>query len=468
MNQAIEHNYGDAPSVRFAYNGGPENVYPAIRKQDWPAPTVRLAATTAMLHEHGDAARRYPHHKDYPANEMNTKVEEVDSPAVRLACCPVSENGGANSVAHHLNDCGLGKAVAAPSVRLAHVDGAQGDGVLAGKDGKGPKMLVTRHAPALLVSYVYVEPFLKNRANYCYRDWVLDSGAFSAHNSGMVIELNQYIDFCLKLMSEDPTLTEIFALDVVGDHEASIKNTEEMWRQGVPAIPCYHAGEPEDALMHIAKMYPKIALGGVALERADKKLRWAEQCFARVWPKKIHGFAYCTEAAILGLPFHSVDATSWEIGPCAFGNWEKFGNMSVRGSSQDLRSQVIHYLELEEKAQVKWANQMALLDQLAPTDIVLGKPSVRLAVRSSGREEENLQQSQAAPSVAPSVRMALLEQQTADKINMTSNALAVGSDSQPAQVKKKTKESKPKPQPIAKKTSADLVVDDKWANWRPS
>ena len=35
-------------------------------------------------------------------------------------------------------------------------------------------------SPALLVSYVYLKPFLANRHRYCYRDWVMDSGAFSA------------------------------------------------------------------------------------------------------------------------------------------------------------------------------------------------------------------------------------------------------------------------------------------------
>jgi len=59
-------------------------------------------------------------------------------------------------------------------------------------------------APALLVSYVYLEPFLKNRTRYHYRDWVMDSGAFSAHASGRAVDLQAYIDTCKRLMESDP------------------------------------------------------------------------------------------------------------------------------------------------------------------------------------------------------------------------------------------------------------------------
>lgn len=216
--------------------------------------------------------------------------------------------------------------------------------------------------PALLVSYVYLTPFLKNRHRYAYRDWVLDSGAFSAHNSGAEIKLQDYINCCKELQASDPTLTEVFALDVIGNWKASLKNCKEMWRQGVEAIPCYHVGEPESELKAMAKDYPKIALGGCVGYR--DKLKFAEQCFARVWPKAIHGFGFGAEKDIMALPWHSVDATNWEIGPCKFGRWQSFGQLSVRGSKQNLRAEVEWYLNLERRAQQKWTGAMR---QLATT-----------------------------------------------------------------------------------------------------
>ena len=278
-----------------------------------------------------------------------------------------------------------------PSVRLA----------LSGVHSKDKKMAMEDQAtrPALLVSYVYLKQFLANRHKYSYRDWVMDSGAFSAHASGATINLQDYIDCCKALMASDQTLTEIFSLDVIGDWNASRKNCEEMWKQGVPAIPCYHVGEPVEVLKKLAADYPKIALGGcVGFKGKDK---FAEQCFARVWPKAIHGFGFGGEKSIMSLPWHSVDATNWEIGPCKFGRWNSFGAMSIRGGSQDLRSEVQWYLDLERRARMKWSGAMKQLTAQQPNSPQLDLPvtqephqvnelTLRLAVVSTGREVNNL------------------------------------------------------------------------------
>lgn len=218
--------------------------------------------------------------------------------------------------------------------------------------------------PAILVSYVYLKPFLKYKPTYYYRDWVMDSGAFSAANSGVTIDLQAYIDCCKEMFATDPTLTEVFALDVIEDWRASIKNTEKMWAQGVPAIPTYHAGEPWEVLDAIARDYPKIALGGAVGMKKVAKNVWAGKCFKRVWPKKIHGLGFGSEDSILMVPWHSVDATSWEIGPCRFGRWATYGQMSVRGAAQNLQSEIRFYMAIEDKARARWRREMAKLEAI--------------------------------------------------------------------------------------------------------
>jgi hypothetical protein len=252
------------------------------------------------------------------------------------------------------------KNMEAPSIRLAHVPGAQGDNCLTGRDDR-PK-LPASSAPSLLVSFFYLPNWLKNRHRYIIRDWVMDSGAFSAHAQGTEINLADYIDTCKRLLDEDSSLIEIYALDVIGDWKASKRNTEKMWKAGVEAIPCFHGGEPWDALKGMAKDYPKIAIGGVARRKGNIKMNFAQQCFARVWPKKIHGFGYGTREAVLTLPFHSTDSTSWELGPCGFGNWVTFGKMQVRGSKQNLRVEVEYFLDLEKEARHRWRKEMAMLE----------------------------------------------------------------------------------------------------------
>lgn len=243
-----------------------------------------------------------------------------------------------------------------------------------------------------MVSFVYLKGFLKNRQLYDIRDWVLDSGAFSSHASGTTIDLQEFIDKAKELQATDQQLSEVFALDVIGDWRASLKNCEEMWKQGVQAIPCFHVGEPWDVLTSLARDYPKIALGGAVGFRG--KDSWAAQCFSRVWPKKIHGFGFGTEKSIMSLPFHSTDATNWELGPTKFGRWASYkANLKWRGSKQNLRSEVEYYLRIERAAQSRWEKEMALLEASPSPSVrlayggadatvlrALGGPTVRLAV----------------------------------------------------------------------------------------
>jgi len=235
-------------------------------------------------------------------------------------------------------------------VRLAY--GGPPQAIQKGLEGR-------ERVPAILVSFFYLDGWLKNQNLYHYRNWALDSGAFSAYNSGAQINLNEFIDTSANLLETDSTLTEVFALDVIGDPKASIRNTEIMWKAGVEAIPTYHYGSPEDVLFHIAKNYPKIALGGVAgLVSHRERERWAKHCFSCVWPKKIHGFGYGGARALFRMPWHSVDASTWELGPCRFGRWNKYPGASVRGGTQNLRGEVEWYLELERQAKHRWAKTL--------------------------------------------------------------------------------------------------------------
>jgi hypothetical protein len=153
-----------------------------------------------------------------------------------------------------------------------------------------------------------------------------------------------------------------------------------MWAAGVEAIPTFHQGSPWDVLVGLCRDYPKVAIGGVALKRTKFKEDFAADCFRRVWPHRLHGFGYGAARYLRKFPFHSVDATNWELGPCKFGRWHSFGIMSVRGSDQNLRTEVEYFLGVEREAQSRWAREMKRLEELKPA------PVVRLADNTSGRK----------------------------------------------------------------------------------
>lgn len=342
-------------------------------------------------------------------NSKSANKLAVKAPSVRLVA--------PNVTGDYQGSLALQKPPLSPSVRLATGVGPP-DAFAKGMVHPNPKKRIQGLAqlehidpatvPALLVSFYYLAQFMENRKRYYFRDWVMDSGAFSAYASGAVIDLEAYIDKCHELMETDPALTEIYALDVIGDWRASEKNTEYMWSRGVPAIPCYHYGEPDGALRDMAKHFPKIALGGVAALKEggrNRKEDWARACFGLAYeanggPKKIHGFAYNSEKTLMRLPFHSVDATNWEIAPCKFGVWKSLGGQrcSVRGSQQNLRPEVEHYLKLEAKLRVKWKSEM---EKMEAHPAAPGPPHVRLSDGAGGRGV-----TVAEAFVPPSVRLA--------------------------------------------------------------
>lgn len=217
--------------------------------------------------------------------------------------------------------------------------------------------------PHVLISYAYYHSgFSKRRNEYEFSDYSLDSGAFTAFHTGKAIDLQQYIEFCKERLKSDPALEEVFSLDVIGDDVASMKNTEEMWRQGVPAIPVFHVGEPWSVLVDMAKTYPKISFSSGGLRNKERE-QWIKQVFARAWPARIHGLAICDEKSVMGAPFHSVDASTWIFRAQGFGNWHLYGNIPLRGTN-NLASQVEYYLKLQRRAREKWTKEMAILAEL--------------------------------------------------------------------------------------------------------
>jgi hypothetical protein len=97
--------------------------------------------------------------------------------------------------------------------------------------------------PAILNSFAYLKGFLKSRNTAFYRNWMLDSGAYTAWTKGIHIDLAEYIAVCKKLRAEDPTLAEIIALDVIGSGKGSLKNSLAMKAAGVEAMPVFHIGD---------------------------------------------------------------------------------------------------------------------------------------------------------------------------------------------------------------------------------
>lgn len=212
-----------------------------------------------------------------------------------------------------------------------------------------------------LVALQYLGEFEKARTQTRPTSWALDSGAFGGHMTGKPVLYEHWRDAALSCDAD-----EIFGLDVMGDHEATRANCERAWRDGIEAIPTFHVGSPWSALEWAADSAPKIALGGVA-RLGPGRLHWLEQCFARVWPKRIHGFGVTGRELLLALPFHSVDSSTWSLAPSAFRMFRQYGGgqRQVPGPRPtDLWGEVQALLKHAELAQHRWRREMKQLAEL--------------------------------------------------------------------------------------------------------
>lgn len=216
----------------------------------------------------------------------------------------------------------------------------------------------------LLVSYYYRGAFEKALGlGMPVGDLVLDSGAFSAANSRAEIKLREYAAWAKSIPAK-----EIYSLDVIGDWEATKRNTEELWSLGVKAIPAFHYGSPESALEWCAEHSEKIALGGVAGRSTTGSLAvWVQQCLARVWPKRVHGFGMTRAAILRAAPLDSVDSTSWCCS-LRFGRWKSMGDIPTQGAKHnyDLFADLEPYLEMERKSEAIFAADLAKIRKGTP------------------------------------------------------------------------------------------------------
>jgi hypothetical protein len=222
-----------------------------------------------------------------------------------------------------------------------------------------------------LVAYPFVRGFLKNWPTYDIRSWVLDSGAYSVLTSGIKIDLNNYIDDCLKLMASECRPGVIFGLDVIGDPEATLKNVDAMKIRGVDAVPAFHYGSPFHYLEDMAKKYDRIALGGL-VQRGDNgfgtklqyagRIKFLERCFAIAWPKWMHGFGCVDKRILRRLPLASADSISWRYHADRFGCSVAFGRKIISKKTNAyhafVRADIDHLQGLEREARSRFAATM--------------------------------------------------------------------------------------------------------------
>jgi hypothetical protein len=164
--------------------------------------------------------------------------------------------------------------------------------------------------PSVLVAFPHLRAF--DAGGPCGSRLILDSGAFSAWNSGTEIDLD-----ALTREAKRPRWTESVGLDVIGDWRGSKANAIRSMAMGSTAMPVFHVGDPWDLLEFYCLNWPKVGLGGMVgtggCGSAVGIRGWLDEAFARAWPHRFHAFGQTGAQLLLSYPFHSADSSSWAV-----------------------------------------------------------------------------------------------------------------------------------------------------------
>lgn len=199
--------------------------------------------------------------------------------------------------------------------------------------------------PHILESYHYInKPRFTDVIRKHGAKVFLDSGAFSAWNIGTTIDLTGYCNYIkehwdLWRWEDDALMCSV--LDGIGDPVKTWQNQIEMERQGVRPLPCFHFGEPPEALEWYIERYSYITLGGMVGKTTQQLEQWLDV----IWEKhlldasgkprtKVHAFGITSFKIMERYPWFSCDSSSW-IQTAAFGNiiTERWGNICVSDQS---------------------------------------------------------------------------------------------------------------------------------------
>lgn len=196
--------------------------------------------------------------------------------------------------------------------------------------------------------------------------FMLDSGAYSAFNSGKTIDIDELIK-----ETKNPMWDEAVGLDVIGSALGSRKNADYMLAHGSTAMPVFHIGDDWALLEYYCERWEKVGLSCRFGESQATSIEWYGQCFARAWPHKFHSFGYISDRALLQFPFHSADAATWVLAVAAY-HWVpgkrngRLTNVRQQLPKRALNSAMMlwmdNYYGLQQKCKTKWRAQLAQIE----------------------------------------------------------------------------------------------------------
>jgi hypothetical protein len=137
---------------------------------------------------------------------------------------------------------------------------------------------------------------------------LVDSGAFSALNSGAAVDLDSYIAW---LKENEAGVDHAIALDVLGNPEQTDKNLQTMLDAGITTVPVHVLGDDEARMDKLFELSDYVAFGGLRRPRRGwapksyvaEKMKWAKG-------RRVHWLGYTKHGMITRFRPHSCDSAN--------------------------------------------------------------------------------------------------------------------------------------------------------------
>lgn len=206
--------------------------------------------------------------------------------------------------------------------------------------------------PNILCSFAYKNAV--NHIDYEMKQLTLDSGAFTAWNSGGSVDIDEYAQYCLDWMKKVPHLRAV-NLDVIPGEagrtstqyerelgmKESLKNADYLRSKGLSVEEVFHQDEPFEFLDLLVQRLPKGQVLCIS-PRNDvskkQRLAWLQKVLAHLVKTvgkdnlpKMHGLAVTSKDLMLAFPFYSVDSSTY-INAARFGVTHDYDGSGIKTS----------------------------------------------------------------------------------------------------------------------------------------
>ena len=137
---------------------------------------------------------------------------------------------------------------------------------------------------------------------------LIDCGAFTAYTRGRHVELSEYCDFLDHLPVK---VWKYFALDVIGDEAATLKNLDAMHDRGYEPVPIVTYGQDLSIIEYYKSVSNLVAYGGLVGRPAAKIAVGIKRVMEVMNGHHLHLLGFTSVPWLKKLRPYSCDSASW-------------------------------------------------------------------------------------------------------------------------------------------------------------